>query len=555
MSTKPGLEAASPLTAGREALSRGEWEKARDYFEAAHRESESAEVVESLAMAAWWLDDAPLTIESRERAYRLYRERGDVAGAARMAIWLTWDYLAFRGEPAVGRGWLQRAQRLLDGLDPLPEHGWLAIRQGEVSFALENDTAATKHWARQAWEIGNALGVLDIELSALGLEGLALASDGDIVDGIRQLDEASAAAMAGEMSELWAVGRTCCYMITACENVRDLDRASQWYGRMLEFAKRWRIRDLFAVCRAHYGAILVWRGTWDEADATFETAIQEFASSRPGMAFEALVRRAELRRRQGRFEEAAALFRQVEFHPFAQLGMAQVALDSGDAALATERAERFLRRLGPESRLQRAAGLDLSARALVAQAELERARSALTELQGLLAEVRTHTLRASALAVEGVVAEAEGDLSTARHRMEDAVDLFQQSGAPFETAVARLDLARVLARLGRRDGAAEQARLAHASLHGMQARSEAQRAGALMSELEPIVPRKAATVLTLRELDVLKLVALGLSNPEIAQQLILSEHTVHRHLANILLKLNLSSRAAAAAWGVRTGLV
>ncbi len=76
-------------------------------------------------MAAWWLDDAPLTIESPSRAYRLYRERADVAGAARMAIWLTWDYLAFRGEPAVGRGWLQRAQRLLDGLDPRSEHGWL----------------------------------------------------------------------------------------------------------------------------------------------------------------------------------------------------------------------------------------------------------------------------------------------------------------------------------------------------------------------------------------------------------------------------------------------
>ena len=62
-------------------------------------------------------------------------------------------------------------------------------------------------------------------------------------------------------------------------------------------------------------------------------------------------------------------------------------------------------------------------------------------------------------------------------------------------------------------------------------------------------------MLTPRELDVLKLVAQGLSNPEIAQRLILSEHTVHRHLANILRKLDLSSRAAAAVWGARTGLV
>ena len=92
-------------------------------------------------------------------------------------------------------------------------------------------------------------------------------------------------------------------MITACERVRDLERAHQWSQRMLEFAKRWRIQDLFAVCRAHYGAILVLRGTWEEADAVFETALRELRATRPGIAFEALVRRADLRRRQGRFRK------------------------------------------------------------------------------------------------------------------------------------------------------------------------------------------------------------------------------------------------------------
>jgi predicted ATPase/DNA-binding CsgD family transcriptional regulator len=69
------------------------------------------------------------------------------------------------------------------------------------------------------------------------------------------------------------------------------------------------------------------------------------------------------------------------------------------------------------------------------------------------------------------------------------------------------------------------------------------------------VSHEDASVLTPRERDVLRLVAQGLSNADIARRLVLSEHTVHRHLANILRKLNLSSRAAAAAWGVRTGLV
>jgi len=555
MRTEPELDVADPLAAGREALSRGDWEQALACFEAASQRNPSAEAIEALAMAAWWLDNAQLAVESREHAYRLYRERGDAAAAARMAIWLGWDSLAFRGEPVVARGWLQRAHRLLDGLGLVPEHGWLALREGEFAFLVENDIAATRRFAEQARSIGTALAVPGIEFSALGLEGLALASQGHIADGIRLLDEAAAAAMAGEMSELWAAGRTCCYMITACERVRDLERAHQWSQRMLEFAKRWRIQDLFAVCRAHYAAILVLRGAWEEADAIFETALRELRPGRPGIAFEALVRRADLRRRQGRVEEAAELFGQVEFHPYAQLGLAHVALDTGDAALAADRATRFLRKLGPENRLQRAAGLDLHARALIALGETERARNAHHELQGVAAEAGSNSLRASALAVEGLVAEADGDLDTARPRIEDAIDLFHQCGDRFETARSRLDLARVLAALGRSDPAAEQARVAHKALAAMQAEREAQRAGALRSEPGHRAPAGTTTVLTPRELDVLKLVARGLSNTDIAHRLVLSEHTVHRHLANLLRKLDLSSRAAAAAWGTRAGLI
>ena len=553
--TEPRPDVVDPLAAGREALSRGEWEQALAHFEAASERDHGAEAIEALAMAAWWLDSAQLAIESREQAYRLYRERGDAAAAARMAIWLGWDSLAFRGEPAVARGWLQRAHRLLEGLRPVPEHGWLALREGEFAFLLENDIAATRRFAERARSIGTALAVPDIEFSALGLEGLALASQGKVAAGIRLLDEASAAAMAGEMAEPWAAGRTCCYMITACERVRDLERADQWSQRMLEFAKRWRILDLFAVCRAHYGAILVLRGAWEEADAVFETALAELRASRPGIAFEALVRRADLRRRQGRLVEAAELFRQAEFHPYAQLGLAHVALDRGDAADAADRVRRLLRKLGPESRLQRAAGLDLYARVLLALGEADRARTAHEELQAVAAEVGSNWLRAAALAVAGLVAQAEGDLDGARWRIEDAIDLFGQCGDPFEAARSRLDLARVLAALGRGGAAAEQARVAHKTLAGMQAEREAQRASALLRELGDPDWAGPAPVLTARELDVLQLVARGLSNTEIAQRLVLSEHTVHRHLANILHKLDLSSRAAAAAWGIRAGLI
>jgi LuxR family transcriptional regulator, maltose regulon positive regulatory protein len=544
-----------PLVAGRHALGRGQWEEALACFEAALQRGERADAVEALAMAAWWLDDAVVTIDARERAYRLYRAGGDARGAARMAIWLAWDYLAFRGEPAVANGWLQRAHRLLDDMAPTPEHGWLAIREGEVAFLLQNDITAARLLATQARAIGRSLGEGDVELSALALEGMALASAGQVAEGIRLLDEASAAAVAGEISELWAVGRACCYLITACERVRDFDRAAQWSVRMLEFARRWRIPHLFAVCRAHYGGVLVWRGTWAEAETEFEASMRAFRASRPGMGFEAVVRLAELRRRQGRVEEAAALFGEVEFHPYAQLGLAAVALDQGDAARGAELAERFLRQLGPENPLQRLAGLELLVRALVALSQIDRARATVAELHDLVAEVGTDPLRASALVAEGAVAAGEGDPETARRHYEDAIDLFQASGAPFETARARIELARVLAALGRKDDAIQQARAARDALIAMRAEREVGCAAALLRELDPDEASRPVSGLSPREVEVLRLVAQGLTNAAIAQRLVLSEHTVHRHVANILAKLGLSSRAAAAAWGAQHGLV
>src|SRR5207244_2144105 len=101
--------------AGHAALVRGEWQVARTAFEASPQTEGDPRLLEGLGLAAWWLDQADLVFDSRERAYRLYRERDDSQGAARMAVWLAWDTAAFRGEEAIAKGWLQRAQRLLEG--------------------------------------------------------------------------------------------------------------------------------------------------------------------------------------------------------------------------------------------------------------------------------------------------------------------------------------------------------------------------------------------------------------------------------------------------------
>jgi DNA-binding NarL/FixJ family response regulator len=556
--TKPSI--LDPLSAGYAALTRGAWEEARARFAAALKEKETPEALEGFGLAAWWLEQSAATLEARERAYRLYRASDDRRGAARVAVALAEDYLTFRGEPAVAHGWLRRAHRLLEGIELCAEHGWLACLEGYIAFIHHTDSVGALKAGAQAAGIGRSLRLLDLEMVGLALGGLALVSQGQIAEGMSRLDEATATAVSGEVTDPNAIGTACCYLIHACERVRDYSRAAQWCERVKELCRRWRFQSLFAVCRTHYATVLMWRGAWADADRELTTATRELAATRPPMVVEGLVRLGELRRRQGRFEEAATLFAKAETHPLAQLGRAALALDQGDAVGAADLAERFLRRIPAENRTDRVAALELIVRAYMTLGQGDQARAAVSQLHSVAAVVDTEPMWASARLSEGVVAAGVGDHQTARRRLEDAVDLFERSGAPFEAALARIALARSLGELERGAAATQEARTARDSLRALGATKEVERAEALIREFRSAggadSPMSSAVAgLTRREREVLRLVAEGLSNQKIAAKLVLSEHTVKRHVANILTKLNLPSRAAAAAKAAREGLL
>jgi ATP/maltotriose-dependent transcriptional regulator MalT len=280
------------------------------------------------------------------------------------------------------------------------------------------------------------------------------------------------------------------------------------------------------------------------------------------MTPDAIVRLAELRRRQGRLTEAASLFDQAGSHGLALLGRAELAFDRGDMRAAAEHIDRYLRRVPTQNRTDRAAGLELLVRANATAGNLEGARTALAELTGIAAVVATLPLKAATSLAEGWVAMASDEADEARRHFEDAVDRFVQSSAPYEVARARIELARALASLGRIDDAALEARRAIDVLTELKAGLEISRAHLLLDSL----PKATATPdvlvrtrnhggLTGRELEVLRLVADGLTNQAIAEKLFVSDHTVHRHLANILNKLSVSSRAAAVAQAARRGLL
>jgi len=529
---------------GRDALARGGWEEARVCFEQALERSDSAEAWDGLSWACWWLEDGQVTMEARECAYRLYKDAGDGRGAARMAIWLASDHLDFRGEEAVAQGWFGRADRILDDLSPAPEHGWLAAFEAEMALAA-GDTATAVRLGSRARELGGELGITDLEMLGLATEGLALVTEGEVADGMRRLDEATAAALGGEYEELHGVCWTCCYLIYGCERVRDYDRAAQWCRKVEEFTERMRVQFVNGVCRAHYGAVLTWHGSWDEADQLLSKATSDLAAARPAWAPEGIVRLADLRRRQGRFDEAEQLFGEAETHALGTVGMAELALDRGDPEAAIPLAERMLRQLPPENRTQRAAALELVVRAKAATGDVDGARIRLEELRSVAEAVPTSPLRAAASFCEGVVAAAAGDHDSAAAALEDAVSLFAASDAPFELGRARTELARSLGELGRREPARREAAAALEVLERTGASALSERAQEVLVRLGGRGRNKGP--LTRRELEVLALIAEGMRDRDIAAALTLSEHTVHRHVSNMYAKLGCSTRAAAVA--------
>ena len=455
-------------------LRAGRWESARAAFESA---GETAEALEGLSWAAWWLDDAKTVFAAREGAYRLYRAEGSAAAAARMATWIAADQLDFHGAAAAASGWLRRAHRLLDELEPGPDHGWLAFHDGYIAHRSGEGERA-RELARSAADIGRRSSVPDLEMLGLALEGASLVADAEVDAGMRCLDEATAAALAGEAAIPISSAWTCCFLVSACTAVFDFDRAAEWCDRIAEFAERYGSRYMLGFCRAEYGAVHLWRGRFAEAELVLEGSVEDFARSRPPYLPAPLTGLAELRRRQGRLAEAESLLEQAGASVSAQVCRARVALDAGEPRLALELAERLRRQTQGAPRSAQVPLLDVLVRARLALGNVDGAAEAATELRELARLIGTAPLRAAADLADGIVAAGGGHHERARPLLEDATDGYERCGAPYEAAKARLELAGCLQALGRAEPAASERAAARASAgrarrgDGAQARSD-----------------------------------------------------------------------------------
>jgi DNA-binding NarL/FixJ family response regulator len=534
------------VATGYAALETGRWTEARDAFESALAAGETGEAAIGLATALWWLGESRQSVTRASRAYALFRQVGAVDRAVECAVWLGITYKANFANFATANGWLGRAERLLEPLEPGPLHGWTNVAR---AYRMA-DLAAAETLARRAAELARTAGDVDLELSALSQLGLIRVGQGSIDDGFALLDEAIVAALAGERAKLDTVVYTCCDMLNACELAGDIERAAQWCRIADDFVDTYGCPFLYAECRIYYGSVLSAKGRWIDADRELNAGLQITEGACPGLYARALTRLAALRVRQGRLEDAARLLAGVGAEGDAEttLSLAALLLAREDAGGAGRRLSRRLERLA-EHRIHLAAALDLLVDARLRTGAVEEASDAAERLSDLAACADSRRLEALSAGARGRVSAARGDPEAAIVELEAALAAWSALEQPYETARTRFELGRALAPTTD-DAAVEHLRRALADFEQLGAVLDRDRVAALLRSVG-ITARKGAQatgLLTDRERQVLELLAAGLSNPEIAERLFISRKTASHHVSHILAKLNLRNRTEAATY-------
>lgn len=536
------------LVRGRAAYGRWAWGDAyASLVTADERDTLAADDLDRLATAAHLTGRVEAAGRAWERAHREFVARGRADRAARCAFWLGLTLL-LRGEHALGGGWLARAGRVLAdaGVDCV-EHGYLRIPA--ALGALEGDTEAAYAAFEEILAIGERFGDRDlIALGRLG-RGQALVARGEATRGAAMLDEAMLAVTTGDVSPV-AAGIVYCAVIVACRQVFDLRRAVEWTAALSRWcAAQQDLKPYQGQCLVHRSEIMQLRGEWTEAMAEVRQACEQL-SDPPGdpVLGMALYQQAELFRLRGDLAGAEECYQQASgWGHAAQPGMALLRLAQGrlDDAMG---AIRWVveAATGP---VNRAKVLAAHSEIALAAGDTGAAREAADELGRIAEEFASPYLRAVVGYAQGAVLLAEGDIAVARATLQRAWAAWHELAAPYEAARAQMLLGLACMRLGDADTA---------SLEWTHARRVFEELGAApdLARLDALGgPSSGAGGLTGREVQVLALVAGGKTNREIATDLVLSEHTVRRHLQNIFRKLDLPSRAAATSYAHRHGLV
>jgi DNA-binding CsgD family transcriptional regulator len=538
------------LDRARSSFGRRAWEDAYQAFVLADLEAPlDVEDLERLAMAAYLVGRDDEYLGTLERAHNTHLSAGRSAPAARCAFWLGFRLL-MRGATGRATGWFGRAQRLLErDARECAERGYLLLPLVEQRIDA-GDFEAAYAAAADAAAIGERCGDPELVACARHQQGRIRLQQGQVEAGLALLDETMVAVIGGDLSPL-VTGLMYCSVIQACQQVYALDRTLEWTAALTRWCEGQPDMVAFAgVCQVHRAEIMQLRGTWPEA---IEEARRACARSR-GVDQRAdaagLYQQAEVHRLKGEFAAAEAAYRgasQLGLEPQPGLALLRLAQGRSDAAATA------IRRVASTTteRLKRMSLLPAYVEIMLAIGDIEGARDACRELEDLVRMVDTGVPGAIAAQARGAVELAEGDAPTALGSLRRAFAVWQRIEAPYDAARVRVLIGRACRALGDEDGAALEIDAARSVFERLGAtpdlaRIDTQTKGALCGHTHRLTPR---------ELQVLRLVASGETNKAIASRLSLSEKTIDRHVSNIFVKLDVSSRTAAAAFAYQHKLV
>jgi DNA-binding CsgD family transcriptional regulator len=533
---------------GRASYGARSWADAHEALSAADRAAPlGAEDLERLATAAYMLGRDDDYVACLERAHRAHLDGGEPLRAVRCAFWIAVNLMQ-RGEAGHATGWLGRAQRLLEREDrDCPERGLLRLAE-MLDHKAAGDHEAALAAGAEAAAIGQRCG--DADLFALAAQGLGILHIrlGRVREGLALLDEAMVALTAGELSPI-VNGFVYCGVIMGCQTAHEPRRAHEWTAALTRWCEAQPDMVSFTgTCLVHRAEIMQLHGAWTDALQEAQRAGERCAlAMNESAAAEARYREGEVHRLRGEFAAAEAAYRDAGARGRdPQPGLALLRLAGGNA----EAAAAAIRRLVAESAEApaRAALLPAYVEIMLAVGDVQAARGACAELAELAARWEGPMIGALAAHARGAVDLAEGDAQAALIALRAAWRAWRELDAPYEAARARVLVGRACAALGDEETAAFELDAAREAFGRLGAAPD-------LARVDPRRGRRTAHGLTSRELEVLRLVAAGRSNRQISAALVISEHTVARHVQNILAKLGVSSRTAASAFAFEHDLV
>ena len=536
------------LHQARETYERREWlaaYRALSDLDDAHLQADD---FAALAITAFLLGHRNDCVQALQRAYQAELEEDDTLGAVRAAYWLAitlWQ----GGEAAIGNGWLARGQRLLERIEEdVVERGYL-LERATFGHIAKGEFAEAAAAAPKVTEYGRRFGDPDLTAMGLHIEGRLTIFSGHVADGLRLLDEAMVWVLAGEVSPILS-GVIYCSCVEACQQISDFGRMGEWTHALTIWCDSQPGLVAFTgQCAVHRGQLMRLHGAFRDAISELEHAAGRYAAAGGNPAVgQAHYERGEALRITGENDAAEAAYTEAATygHP-AQPGRALLWLARGRPDAASAAIHRVVAEV--QDPVHRSQLLPTAVDVLVAVGEIEEAASLADQLGGFGSAFGCSALQAAGEYARASVALARADAEDALAAARGAADAWARLSAPYEVARCRVLIGRALRLIG--DAESAVAELA-------EARRAFARLGAAPAEQEVAVLLGDARVpggLSPRELEVLRLVAAGKSNPEIAAALVLSGKTVSRHLSNIFAKLDVGSRTAAAAFAFEHHLV